>query len=151
MRQIADLERHNAEARTAAKVRIAELLRIEPPENHAAQSKQKQARGDFATIDRAVEHCRGDPAAIETLEQLASEVAGGKFIKKPAAAWIKRLKDADRFVAQVRPYNENPITAVFDLTGMEEGVAQVLDACASIWKIQVQKEHHHLRRHTKHH
>ena len=32
-------------------------------------------------------------------------------------------------VAQVTPYNENPITAVFDLTGVEEVVAQILEAC----------------------
>ena len=81
-----------------AKVHIVELLRISPPEKHPDGSKaRKQASSDFVTISKAVDHCRGDPAAIETLERLAAEVAEGKLIKTPMAAWIKRLKDAGLF------------------------------------------------------
>lgn len=40
-----------------------------------------------------------------------------------------QLVDAERMVAQVTPYNENPITAVFDLIGVKEAVAQILAAC----------------------
>ena len=91
-RQIEDLRTNNA------KVRIAELLRIAPPEDHPEGSRnRKQASGDYVTISKAVEHWRGDPTALKTLEQLAAEVAEGKLIKKPAAAWVKRLKDADMF------------------------------------------------------
>ncbi|MCZ6651722.1 MAG: hypothetical protein O7D91_01660 [Planctomycetota bacterium] len=91
-RQIEDLRVSNA------KVDIVELLRISPPEKHPEGSKaRKQASSDFVTISKAVDHCRGDPAAIETLERLAAEVAEGKLIKKPVAAWIKRLKDANLF------------------------------------------------------
>lgn len=32
--------------------------------------------------------------------------------------FIQQLLDADRLVAQVTPYAENPVTAIFDLTGL---------------------------------
>ena len=91
-RQIQALAMRNATER------IAKQLRVTPPEDHPeASRRRKQSLGDLVTISKAVEHCRGDPAAIETLERLAAEVAEGKMIKKPVAAWIKRLKDADLF------------------------------------------------------
>lgn len=43
---------------------------------------------------------------------------------------IQQLTAAGRFVAQVTPYNENPVTAVFDLTGIEEIAPQVLEPCS---------------------
>jgi type VI secretion system protein VasI len=42
---------------------------------------------------------------------------------------IARLISADRFVAQVTPYNENPVTAVFDLKGIDVIAPQVLEPC----------------------
>jgi hypothetical protein len=73
-------------------------LRILPPQAHPERSnRRKQAMADFVTISKAVEHCRGDPTALETVERLAAEVADGKLIKKPAAAWVKRLKVAGLF------------------------------------------------------
>lgn len=45
-------------------------------------------------------------------------------------SFVKKLMTVDRFVAQVTPYNENPITAVFDLTGIEHVGQQVLEACS---------------------
>ena len=37
-------------------------------------------------------------------------------------AFIRELMAADRFVAQVTPYNESPVTAVFELTGLPTAV-----------------------------
>jgi type VI secretion system protein VasI len=45
-------------------------------------------------------------------------------------AFVKKLITIDRSVAQVTPYNENPITAVFGLIGIEHAGQQVLDACS---------------------
>jgi hypothetical protein len=42
---------------------------------------------------------------------------------------IKRLINADRFVAQVTPYNESPVTAVFELAGLSEKVTPLRRAC----------------------
>ena len=91
-RQIENLGLRNA------KVSIAERLRVAPPESHPEGSNhRKQARADFVTISKVVDHCRGDPTVLETLERLAAEVAAGKLIKKPPAAWVKRVKDAGLF------------------------------------------------------
>jgi len=78
--------------------RIAKLLRVPAPESHPEESRRrKQAVADLVTISKAVEHCRGDPTALETVERLAGEVAAGKLIKKPVAAWVQRVKDAGLF------------------------------------------------------
>lgn len=44
-------------------------------------------------------------------------------------SFIQQLLIATRFVAQVTPYNENPITAVFDLTGLTNVIRPLQDAC----------------------
>ena len=89
---VRDLELRNAAER------IAERLRVRPPESHPEESKRrKQAVSDVLTISKAVQHCAGDTAALDTLTRLAAEVAEGALIKKPVAAWIKRVKDAGLF------------------------------------------------------
>ena len=44
-------------------------------------------------------------------------------------AFIKELMAADQFAAQVTPYSESPITAIFDPTGMENAAMGVKLAC----------------------
>jgi len=44
-------------------------------------------------------------------------------------AFIRQLLNADRLVAQVTPYAENPVTAVFDLTGLTSAIRPLQDAC----------------------
>ena len=44
-------------------------------------------------------------------------------------AFIAQLAAADRFVVQVTPYNEGPVTAVFDLKGIDVIAPQVLELC----------------------
>lgn len=46
-----------------------------------------------------------------------------------AIGFIKELMDADRFVAQVTPYNDNPVTAIFDLTGLNQAVQPLQETC----------------------
>ncbi len=48
------------------------------------------------------------------------------FIPRNEDDFLKKLQNNDRFVAQVTPYNSNPITAVFNITGVNEVVSQVL-------------------------
>ena len=43
--------------------------------------------------------------------------------------FIKQLLETDRFVAQVTPYNESPVTAVFDLTGITEVIKPLRETC----------------------
>ena len=49
------------------------------------------------------------------------------FYPKDDIKFIRKLIGADKFVAQVTPYSENPITAVFDLRGLKKAVEQFND------------------------
>lgn len=44
--------------------------------------------------------------------------------------FIQWLTDANRLVAQVKPYNDDPLTAVFDLTGIDQIGPQILETCS---------------------
>lgn len=44
-------------------------------------------------------------------------------------ALIREMMQSDRFVAQVTPYGESPITAVFDLSGLEQRITPLREAC----------------------
>jgi len=44
-------------------------------------------------------------------------------------SFIQQLLTTTRFVAQVTPYNESPITAVFDLTGLANAIRPLQEAC----------------------
>ena len=44
-------------------------------------------------------------------------------------AFIRQLLNADRLVAQVTPYSETPVTAVFDLTGLTNVIIPLQEAC----------------------
>jgi len=49
------------------------------------------------------------------------------FYPKDDIKFIRKLIGVDKFVAQVTPYSENPITAVFDLRGLKKAVEQFND------------------------
>ena len=43
--------------------------------------------------------------------------------------WIKKIAAADEFVAQTTPYNESPITAVFDVSGLRDAAEPLASTC----------------------
>ena len=43
--------------------------------------------------------------------------------------FIKMLLNADRLVAQVTPYSESPVTAIFDIVGLTSAVLPLRDEC----------------------
>jgi len=51
------------------------------------------------------------------------------FTPDAVVAFIKELLTVDQFVAQVTPYGESPITAVFDLTGLTNVIDPLREAC----------------------
>lgn len=51
------------------------------------------------------------------------------FYPYDAIAFIGQLIGVSRLVAQVTPYNESPITAVFDLRGLANAVRPLREAC----------------------
>ena len=42
---------------------------------------------------------------------------------------LKRMMGEERLVVRTTPYNENPITAVFDIRGMETGLRELAETC----------------------
>lgn len=42
---------------------------------------------------------------------------------------IKRLLEVDTYVAQVTPYSENPITAVFEINGIKNALKPIRKEC----------------------
>lgn len=43
--------------------------------------------------------------------------------------FIEQFKETSSFVARVTPYNENPVTAVFDISGAEHTVTMIRNEC----------------------
>ena len=43
--------------------------------------------------------------------------------------FLKDLLDADRLVAQVTPYNESPVTAIFDTSGLQNAIVPLRQTC----------------------
>lgn len=48
---------------------------------------------------------------------------------KGTIGFLKWMMSTDTFVAQITPYNESPITAIFDTTGMENALKPLREAC----------------------
>ena len=68
-------------------------------------------------------------AAAERREWQLSTDSQATFANNP----IKKLKtmlEARKLVAQVTPYNESPVTAIFDLTGIKKAVGPIRETCA---------------------
>tara|TARA_R110001592_G_scaffold167023_3_gene402310 strand:- start:915 stop:1520 length:606 start_codon:yes stop_codon:yes gene_type:complete len=44
--------------------------------------------------------------------------------------FLKELIEADRLVAQVTPYNESPVTAIFNLSGIQNAIKPLRETCS---------------------
>ena len=51
------------------------------------------------------------------------------FFPRSVEMFINSLLNVDTFVARATPYNESPVTAVWDLSGLSEAVIPLRDAC----------------------
>ena len=50
------------------------------------------------------------------------------FHKKPIA-FLKKMENSNKLIAQITPYNENPLTAVFDTTGLSNALVPLRETC----------------------
>ena len=64
-----------------------------------------------------------------TLGWLRSPDRQSTFAPGNNVEFIQRLLGADRLVAQITPYNANPIRANFDLAGIEDALAPLRETC----------------------
>jgi type VI secretion system protein VasI len=44
-------------------------------------------------------------------------------------AFLKSMMEANTLVAQVTPYNESPVTAIFDTTGLADAIKPLRETC----------------------
>jgi hypothetical protein len=58
------------------------------------------------------------------------------YVAEMPEYFIRRLLDVDRYVAQIEPYHQSPMTAVFDLTGMRAAFEPVAASCG--WDLDTQ-------------
>ncbi len=42
---------------------------------------------------------------------------------------LRRMASTDKFIAQVVPYNESPVTAIFDTAGMADALEPLMEVC----------------------
>jgi type VI secretion system protein VasI len=63
------------------------------------------------------------------------------FYPHDPRSFITQLIKVDKLVAQVTPYNESPITAIFDLTGMDRAMQPVRDACSWYERPKRKRQH----------
>ncbi|EHA1081806.1 TPA: type VI secretion system-associated protein TagO [Photobacterium damselae] len=50
------------------------------------------------------------------------------FHRKPIA-FLKKMEKSNSLIAQITPYNENPLTAVFDTTGLSKALVPLKETC----------------------
>lgn len=51
------------------------------------------------------------------------------FHPRGTISFIKKMMEADKLVAQVTPYNESPVTAIFDTAGLESAIKPLRETC----------------------
>ncbi len=73
----------------------------------------------------------GDAKAVSQGWDLSSD-SKATFYPGNHVSFIKSLLQTDKLVAQVTPYDESPVTAVFDLSGLSTAIAPLQATCG--WK-----------------
>ena len=70
----------------------------------------------------------GDAEAIPETWNSSTDMMA-TFYEGDAILFIKKLESGKKFVAQISPYMESPITAIFDLTGIEKVTKSIRETC----------------------
>lgn len=70
----------------------------------------------------------GTEAAVTKRWNLSTD-SQATFHPRGTIDFIKQMLQSNRLVAQVTPYSENPITAIFDTTGLENAITPLRETC----------------------
>ncbi len=70
----------------------------------------------------------GDATAQTSLWDISPDKEGS--FRKAPIGFLKEMMKASRLVAQITPYNENPITAVFNTTGLSSAIKPLRETCS---------------------
>ena len=84
--------------------------------------------GDYLGSEAMVTHRIGSGKAV-TREWSLSTDSEATFYPSNTITLLKELIAVDRFVAQVTPYSESPVTAIFDTHGLENVINPYKDIC----------------------
>jgi len=76
---------------------------------------------DYLGSEAYVKYRIGKNDAITTRWSLSTN-SKATFFKGDVVKLIRKLFEVDSFVAQITPYNENPITAIFDVRGLKNAI-----------------------------
>lgn len=77
---------------------------------------------DIEVIDRV------DDKKAETSHWGISTDRKASFRRSPVSQ-IKKMLDSKKYIAQLTPYSENPITAVFETEGLNNAIKELREAC----------------------
>lgn len=69
----------------------------------------------------------GDNKAV-TSEWSISTDKQATFQTKPIS-FLKKMSEANKFIAQITPYNENSVTAIFDTSGLNNALKPLRETC----------------------
>lgn len=83
---------------------------------------------DYMTDESVVTH-RLDKNKPEKKIWPSSTDKTASFYPGDGHAFAKQLMLADSFVARTTPYNENPVTAIFDTRGLSHAIRPLREAC----------------------
>lgn len=86
---------------------------------------------DYVGSEARVTTRVGDAPARTTRWSLSTNSQATFYPDDDRAFVMEQLLGASQFVAQVTPYNESPKTAVFDVTGLDQAISPLLEACPS--------------------
>ena len=96
------------------------------------KSKKTDAFIDWGSYlgedDRDVLIRLGDAEAVTDRWQSSADKTA-TFYRGDVVDFIKKLESSKKFVAQITPYKESPITAVFDLNGIEKVTKALKETC----------------------
>jgi type VI secretion system protein VasI len=85
--------------------------------------------GDYLGNDDPRVTSRIGEAQAQTETWSSSADNTGAFRRGDVATFIAAMSASNQFVAQVTPYNENPVTAVFNTTGLDRLLPSLWEAC----------------------
>ncbi|NRP12291.1 hypothetical protein XMM379_001354 [Aliiroseovarius sp. xm-m-379] len=87
--------------------------------------------GNDGTYDNEVKYVltRIGDAKSETEKWGLSTDSKATFTPGSPIPRLKKMVKSDSFVAQTTPYNESPVTAVFNISGLEAALSPVMKTC----------------------
>lgn len=89
---------------------------------HLASGFQGYGQVDYRIDDK--------PSASRGFDASTNNRALGLWTGGSAIPFIKKLFGAKRLLVRFTPFNENPVTAKFDISGVEEAVRPLREACS---------------------